>query len=138
MSRSEKDIDVMIREALGRTDAELREEFGEQSLPEMIGGLFRGRRRLEMGILTAIILLFFGASIFCAYRLVSASELRAMLLWGGAFFLCWSSMIGFKMVSWLEMHRNATVREIKRLELQVAQLARQVRAGLADHGADGA
>lgn len=134
MNRSIKDIDVLIREALGQADAELLDQFGEQSLPEMITEAFRGRRRLEVGANLLVIMIFFGLSIFCAVRFLGASEIRQMLLWGGGFFLGWSSMVGFKMVGWMQMNRNALAREIKRLELQVAQLARTIRAGSSEAG----
>jgi hypothetical protein len=38
------------------------------------------------------------------------------------------------MVGWMQMNRNALAREIKRLELQVAQLARTIRAGSSEAG----
>ena len=134
MNRSIDEIDVLIREALGQDDAELLDQFGQQSLPEMITDAFRGRRRLETAAVTVVILFFFGLSIFCAVRFIGAGEIRPMLLWGGGFLVCWSSMIGFKIVSWMDMNRNALAREIKRLELQVAQLAKSVRAGSAEAG----
>jgi hypothetical protein len=127
MSHPEDDVDVLIREALGQADARLFDQLGEPTLPEMITGVFKGRRRLDMTLMVAAILLFFGASIFCAVRFVQATELRLMLLWGAGFFLCWTSMIGFKLVSWMEMYKNTLAREMKRLELQVAQLAAQMR-----------
>ena len=124
MKRSIEEIDVLIREALGQADADLLDQFGEQSIPEMITEAFRGRHRLEMGAVTLVIMLFFGLTIFCAVRFVGATEIRQMLLWGAGVFIGFSSMAGFKLVGWMEMNRNALAREIKRLELQVAQLAR--------------
>jgi len=127
MSHPEDDVDVLIREALGQADARLFDQLGESALPEMIADVFRGRRRFEMISMVAVILLFFAFSVFCAVRFIEATEIRSMLLWGAGFFVCWTSMIGFKLVSWMEMNRNTLTREMKRLELQVAQLARQTR-----------
>jgi hypothetical protein len=124
MKRSIEEIDVLIREALGQADADLLDQFGEQSIPEMITEAFRGRHRLEMGAVTLVIMLFFGLTIFCAVRFVGATEIRQMLLWGAGVFIGFSSMAGFKLVGWMEMNRNALAREIKRLELQIAQLAK--------------
>ncbi len=127
MKRSIEDIDVLIREALGQADADLLDQFGEQSIPEMITEAFRGRHRLEMGAVTLVVMIFFGLTIFCAVRFLGATDIRQMLLWGAGVFIGFSSMAGFKLVGWMEMNRNALAREIKRLELQVAQLARQLR-----------
>jgi len=129
MKRSIEEIDVLIREALGQADADLLDQFGEQSLPEMITGAFRGRHRLEMGAVTLVVMLFFGLTIFSAVRFLGATEIREMLLWGAGVFIGFSSMAGFKLVGWMQMNRNALAREIKRLELQVAQLARTLREG---------
>lgn len=129
MKRSIEEIDVLIREALGQADADLLDQFGEQSLPEMITGAFRGRHRLEMGAVTLVVMLFFGLTIFSAVRFLGATEMREMLLWGAGVFIGFSSMAGFKLVGWMQMNRNALAREIKRLELQVAQLARTLREG---------
>jgi len=129
MRRTNEEIDHLIREALGQTEAELLDELGEQSLPEMMTGVFRGRRRMLMVGTTAVIMLFFALSIICAVQLFTAGSPRGMLLWGTGLFVSWSSMIGFKTVSWMEMNRNALAREVKRLELQVAQLARAFREG---------
>lgn len=124
MKRSIEEIDVLIREALGQADADLLDQFGEQSIPEMITEAFRGRHRLEMGAVTLVIMIFFGLTIFCAVRFLGATEIRQMMLWGAGVFIGFSSMAGFKLVGWMEMNRNALAREIKRLELQIAQLAR--------------
>ena len=127
MKRSIEEIDVLIREALGQADADLLDQFGEQSIPEMITEAFRGRHRLEMGAVTLVIMIFFGLTIFCAVRFLGATDIRQMLLWGAGVCIGFSSMAGFKLVGWMEMNRNALAREIKRLELQVAQLAKQLR-----------
>ena len=62
MNRSIDEIDVLIREALGQDDAELLDQFGPQSLPEMITDAFRGRRRLETTPVTVVNFIFFGLS----------------------------------------------------------------------------
>lgn len=129
MKRTNEEIDRLIREALGKDEAELLDELGEQSLPEMMTGVFQGRRRMLMVGTTAVIMLFFALSILCAVQLLTTGSPREMLLWGTGLFVSWSSMIGFKTVSWMEMNRNALAREVKRLELQVAQLARAFREG---------
>ena len=134
MNRSIDEIDVLIREALGQDDAELLDQFGPQSLPEMITDAFRGRRRLETTAVTVVIFIFFGLSIYCAVRFFGATDIREMLLWGAGVFIGFSSMAGFKLVGWMEMNRNALAREIKRLELQVAQLAKTIRAASSEAG----
>jgi len=38
-----EEIDDMIRQALSEEEAKFYDELGEQTLPEMVGGLFKGR-----------------------------------------------------------------------------------------------
>ncbi len=59
------------------------------------------------------------------------SDPRMVTLWGmgmgvGVFF---AGML--KLWFWMEMNKNAVIREVKRVELQVAVLAKEMRAGQA-------
>ena len=45
------------------------------------------------------------------------------LLWSAGALLTMLAVAMLKMYFWMEMNRNATLREVKRLELQVARLA---------------
>ena len=126
MSRPTHDIDNLIREALGEADAETHEQFGGQSMAELLADTFRGRhRRLAMG--GAIVnLVLFVAAIVAGVRFVRADDTRTMMLWGAAMLLCFGAATAVKIWYWLEMNRLAVTREVKRLELQVVQLARRL------------
>ena len=50
-----------------------------------------------------------------------------MLRWGGASALGFAGLALVKVWFWMEMQKNAIMREVKRLELQVASLAAQLR-----------
>ncbi len=50
-----------------------------------------------------------------------------MLLWGAGLGLCTSGILAMKIWFWMEFQRNGLTREIKRLELQVAHLASELR-----------
>ena len=45
-----------------------------------------------------------------------------MLLWGGGAAIGLTALAMVKMWFWMELEKNAIVREVKRLELQVARL----------------
>lgn len=120
-------IDVLIREALSEADADLFDQLEEPSVPAMVSGAFRGRRRWETWGTTAIILLFMGAAAVCAWRMIVATSARSLVPWGIGLFVAWTSFVGSKLVSWMSLHRVALTREVKRLELQVALLATAMR-----------
>ena len=54
---------------------------------------------------------------------MSEPDVAGMLKWGGATGLTALSLIATKLWFWSELRTNAVIREIKRLELQVARLA---------------
>jgi len=60
---------------------------------------------------------------YCVWRFAGAADVRNMLVWGGGAALALSAVSMIKLWFWMELQRNATVREIKRLELQVSRLA---------------
>ena len=126
MTKSTKEIDRLIREALSDADAELLDQFGDQSLPELLTETFHGRHRLFVVGGMVVTLAFFGAGIFGAVQFVRAIELREMMLWGAATAFCFGAVTASKIWYWLEMTRHALVRDVKRLELQIVQLAQRL------------
>ena len=62
-----------------------------------------------------------------AWRFLYAPDLADMLRWGAASALAFAGVALVKVWFWLELQKNAVVRELKRLEVQVASLAAQFR-----------
>ena len=126
MSRSTNEIDELIRRALGESDAEALSGLDSQSVAELLTETFRGRhRRLAIGG-AVLNLVFFIVGIVSAVRFVQADDQRAMILWGAAMLLCFGTVTAIKIWYWLEMNRLAITREVKRVELRVAQLAQKL------------
>jgi hypothetical protein len=63
------------------------------------------------------------ASAYCLWRFAQAPDTRGMLVWGGGAAFALFSLGLLKMWFFLEMQKNSIVREVKRLEFQVASLA---------------
>jgi len=121
-----KNIDALIREALSEEDlAHL--EFDEPSLPEKVTSLFQGRGRWLNVMAFVMVLVLFIAAVYCGVRFFEAEDVPTMLKWGSVAWLCWIGTGFLKLWTWMEMERFAVVREIKRLELQVANLAAHLR-----------
>jgi hypothetical protein len=123
------DVDEKIREALRREDAELLEHYQtEPPVHELLIETFRGRRVWMSSLALVFTFLFFGLSLFALYGFFHADETRSSIAWASGFL--WSSLAVamLKIWFWMELQRNSVVREIKRLELQVANLCRQLDA----------
>lgn len=126
MTEPTGEIDRLIKEALRHEDTDLRARFGEQSAPELLMEMFRGRRRLITigGIIANLVLV--GLAILSTSRFLNASDQRSMLIWGVTGVSCLVAITAIKVWYWLEMTRLSLARDIKRVELQLALLAKQI------------
>lgn len=127
MNDRRMNIDDKIREALRKEDAELLEHFrGEAPLHEMLLETFRGGNRFlnAMAIVATIIVMVL--LVTSGYQFFQVESTRAMIAWASAFVTCAVATGLLKIWFWLELNKNCVTREIKRLELQIANLSRQV------------
>ncbi len=122
------DLDKKIQEALRAEDAELFKDFAEEpSVFEMLMETCRGRHRW-LNILGAFwTLVFLVLGVVAAVKFFSAEGTRDIVMWAAACIVCVSAVSMFKIWYFLEMHKNALTREIKRLELQIARLAARIK-----------
>lgn len=122
-------IDNMIREALSEEDQKVFDQvFGEPSVFEMVTAVFQGKLRWlsVLAIVMGIVMMAIG--VFALLQFVKTENVPEMLRWGALFFFTLLAITAMKIWHWMEMQRYALTREIKRLELQVAQLGAQLDA----------
>ena len=121
------ELDRKIRATLPPKEAELLGSLDEPFLWEQVKQLFQGR--LWLGSLLVAI----AGGAFCVFMVVSvvyffqAESVRAMLAWAGGFGLSLIAVSFSRLWFWLLFHRNAVVREVKRVELLVARLAGRLK-----------
>jgi hypothetical protein len=121
-------LDLAIREALSKEDAEFLARFEDEGPIREALGTFSGKWG-AMNILAAIFtFVIFGLFVYCAWNAFNVSDLRDTILWSAGGLLAMLAVAMLKMYFWMEMNKNVTLREIKRLELQVARLAVRERA----------
>lgn len=121
-------IDEEIRRALA-ADEELagfgagdRRTGGDESIFKELSEVFRGRQRW-LNLLGAVIqLIYLGLCIWCAFRFFGAGAVRDQILFATGFLACLGVTMAFKIWFWMVLNRNAVLREVKRLEFQVARL----------------
>lgn len=123
MKTNMEEIDKLIKETLTQEEAKFYDELDEQNVFEMLGGLFTGKNSWIMYVMNFMTLVFFVAFIFCVVNFFDTTETNELIKWtaGGMISLLAVSML--KMFAWLQMDKNALLREIKRLELQVSSLS---------------
>lgn len=113
-----------IAEALDRDAAEAFEKMGaDQTVFEMMFDGFRGRNLWLNVVMAVIMVLIFAFGVYCIVRFFQAEDMRAMFSWGFGALMTMLMSSFLKLWFWLEMQKNSIVREVKRVELQVASLA---------------
>lgn len=115
-------LDQAIRQALSVEDAEFLARFEQEGPIREALGTFSGRYGLLNIFAALITFALFGGFVYCAWQAFTAPDLRDVVLWATGGLLAMIGVAMLKMYFWMEMNKNATLREVKRLELQVARL----------------
>lgn len=121
------ELDKKIRAALAADEAEVLSQFDEQSFGEQVVETFRGKNSwlVVVSFVATTGWVLFG--LFAAIRFFQADDLQHMMAWGGAFGLSILASAMLKIWYWMELNKNAILREVKRVELQMARLASELR-----------
>jgi hypothetical protein len=116
------DFDKKIQEALDEETAELLAELEEQGLFGQLGGLFKGKLAWFSVVLIVVGILLTIGGVYAAWKFITGDEIQSMLRWGALAWILFSSQMMIKLWSWMRMETNRSIRETKRLELQIARL----------------
>jgi hypothetical protein len=122
MSDFEKDLRDELRRANGGDYDPRREE----TLRGMLLSTFRGRTWWMSLVAWIYILLFTGLAVFAAVRFFQVEGDRQMLLYATVFVAAIIIAAITKIWYWMLINRNAVQREVKRLEIRIAELAEKL------------
>jgi len=123
MKTNKEDIDKLIKETLTQEEAKFYDELDEQNLFQMFTGIFKGKNTWLVIIMNIMNIIIFGLLIYCIIQTMVVEKTNDLILWVGAVILCFLTMSMIKIYMWMQIHKNAVIREIKRLELQVSSLS---------------
>ncbi len=125
MSRNE--INDKIKQALPAEDAELYTRFLlEPSLLEQGLELLQSRNRWMNALMLIVMPIFLAIGFYSLWRFFAAQETKELVGWAMGFGACMAGISMMKIWAWMQMETNNAVREIKRLELQVARLTQRL------------
>ena len=122
MKNNTEHIDELIKESLSEEEARFYDELEEQNILGKMGAVYKGKYGWLTVIMNIIMLLAFVLMIYCIIRFFNTQETNALIKWASATFLCAIVMGMLKLFVWLQMDKNDILRELKRLELQLATL----------------
>lgn len=126
MKTKTDDIDQLIKETLTEEEAKFYDDLEEQSVFAMIAGLYKGKNVWFTIVMHIVNLVALGFLIYFAVEAFKAESTKNLILWASGFFVCFTTMCMIKMYAWLQLHRNALQREMKRLELQISSLSSKI------------
>ena len=126
MKNNMEDIDKLIKETLSKEEAKFYEDLEEQNILQMLTGLFHGKNKWLMYVMNFMTLIFFALFMYCMVMFFGTDQTNELIKWGigGLMFLMVLSML--KLFAWLQMDKNALLRELKRLELQLLSLSGRI------------
>ena len=127
MKTNDRNFDALLVEALSREEAEIFQRLGKPSVFDLVTDTVRGSMRWLNILSYVFIIVLFGLGVVCLVGLLGTEHPPTMLRWGLGFGFCLLSVTALKLWFWMEIQRHSILREIKRVELQVAHLGAQLR-----------
>jgi hypothetical protein len=103
------------------------EEPREDTIWSMVGD-FYNRRMLSMVIfIWAWGIAVMAVTIFSAIKFFAVEQTKSQIMYAAIFICGWQLIALTKIFAWQLIHRNGIKREIKRLELRIAELNETVK-----------
>ena len=116
-------VDERIRGALSAEDEAFLEALDrERGMFQQLGDGFRGTMGRWMGVVYIFALAITAIGVWAATRLFATSDLRETMLWLGAIGLAVFATAMLKLWIFGRMNTLTILRELKRIEVRVAQL----------------
>lgn len=117
-------IDEQIKQALSEEvkDIKRSNDAIDANPFKQMGASFNGQMGWMYALVMVVTFVFVVGALYCAYQFYYAQEVKAIMGWGiGIIILVLFTQIS-KMWYWSEMGHNRVIREVKILELQMAQM----------------
>ena len=126
MKNNMEDIDKLIKDTLTQEEAKFYDELEEQSVLAMIFGLFKGKNKWLLVMMNIMTVIFFGLFIYCLIQFFKVEATKELLKWGFGSIIFMLGVSMLKIFAWMQMDKNALLRELKRLELQVSSISGKI------------
>jgi len=122
------ELDDKIRDALEETGIESPEFGDDDTLRSMISDAYAGKLRWIFVLATFWQLVFVAGFVYAGIEFFSIASSEEPLFWATIFLMTGMGVSMMKMMHWMLINRNRLLRETKRLELQVARMAKKLSA----------
>ena len=122
------ELDEKIRQALDDTGIDST-EFGdedEDSLRRLISDAYQGKLRWIFVLATFWQLIFFAIFVYAGIEFFGMTGTGDPIFWATIFLMSGIGVSMMKMMHWMLINRNRILREVKRLELEVARMGKKL------------
>jgi len=120
MNKEETELNELIKEALSAEEAAFYDELEEQDFIDKLKQVHKGKTGWLASIMTVMHILIFVVFLYCVIRFFDTEVITELIKWASGGFLCMIFMAMMKLYIWLQIDKNDILRELKRLELQIA------------------
>ena len=98
------------------------EDVKENTLRSMARDFYNRRMLSKVILLWAWAIVFIAGAAYCAMQFFRNVEVKDQIMYAALFVCCVQFFVLIKIFAWQMIHRNGILREIKRLELRIAEL----------------
>ena len=127
MKNNTEEIDQLIKDTLTQEEAKFYDSLDEQNLFGMFLGLFKGKNAWILVIMNIMIFVFLGLFVYSCIQFFNVETTDELIKWGFGCSLFMFTVTILKVYAWMQMDKNAILREMKRLELQVMSLSGKMK-----------
>ena len=117
-----EEIDQLIEKSLNEEEAAYYHELEEQGVFSMWADVYKGKMRPWSLLIILFTIIFTGLTFWCGYKFFTVEGIEPMIQFGVGFIISMLLIQVLKIWHWMQMNKNDLLREIKRLEYQVALL----------------
>lgn len=114
-------LDRLIEESLNAEDRALFDAYGERGMLAEVAGLFSGKFGPWNALVAIKQIIMFVVLLYAGREFLAAKEAAALIRWGALGGLLFSAMSTIKLMQWQQVQANRVIREVKRVELQIAR-----------------
>lgn len=121
-----RDLDHMIDEALDAEERALLRSIGEEpGFFAQAFGIFSGRTAWVNALLMVVQAALFIAGVWASWNFFEAGDALTAMRWGFPAAVLLLMALIIKLSIWPTMQTNRVIRELKRIELQIARASRK-------------
>ena len=100
----------------------------EENILWSMASEFYSRRMFTVSLVVwAMSLFYIAGSVICGILFFRTDSTQFQLMYATLFLICGGAVFLLKIYAWEIIHRNSIKREIKRLEIRIAQLTRLIQ-----------